>query len=242
MKNRNAFFYIIIFLALLAVAFLVFLLAPGRDPDTPAVLLPSPVPTDSSAGTSAAPYVPETLAVTPETVQTVIATLHRAEDYSRTLTVSDFWSGGSRSRSISIWARGDWLRLDIRTEGERTQEHVLLKDGKRYLWYSDADGVFRGEAGDGDHDAFQTIMTYEKVLAIPVSDILEARYGDHEGIPCIIVRFRSGELGYESECCIDPSTGLLMGENCYDGDLLIYSMQSTAPELAVPDDAMFAEP
>ena len=242
MKNRNAFFYIIIFLALLAVAALVFLLAPGRDPDTPAVLLPSPVPTDSSVGTSTAPYVPETLAVTPETVQAVIATLHRAESYSRTLTVSDFWSGGSRSRSIETWASGDWLRLKIRTEGENIQEHLLLKDGKRYLWYSDADGVFRGEARDGDYDAFQTIMTYEKVLALPVSDILDARYEDFEGSPCIIVRFRSGELGYESECCIDPSTGLLMGEYCYDGDLLIYSMQSTAPMLTSPDDAIFAEP
>ena len=242
MKNRNAFFYIIIFLALLAVAALVFLLAPGRDPDTPAVLLPSPIPADTTAGTSASPDSPETLAVTPETVQAVIATLHRAESYYRMLTVSDFWSGGSRSRSIEVWAQGDMLRLIIRTEGERTLEHILLKGGRRYLWYSDAGGVFRGEARDGDFDAFQTILTYEKVLSLPVSDILDARYEEYEGIPCISVRFRSGELGYESECYIDPSTGLLMGESCYDGDFLVYSMHSSEPTLASPDDMMFAEP
>ena len=242
MKNRTAFFYIIIFLALLAVAGMVFLLAPGRDPETPAVLLPSSPPAETVTGTSGAPDGAEALAVTPETVQTVIATLRRAESYSRTLTVSDFWSGGSRSRTIEVRAHGDLLRLDIRTEGSSVQEHLLLRDGKRYLWYSDAAGVFSGEARDGDADAFQTIMTYEKVLTLPVSDILDAWYADYEGTPSIFVRFRSGSLGYESECRIDPATGLLMGERCYDGDELIYSMDSSVPTLSAPDDAVFAAP
>ena len=49
MKNRNKFFYIIILLLLLAAACLVFILAPGSEPDTPPVLLPSPVPTDTAS-------------------------------------------------------------------------------------------------------------------------------------------------------------------------------------------------
>ena len=242
MKNRNAFFYIIIVLALLAVAALIFLLAPGRDPETPAVLLPTPVPADAAADISGAQDASRLLAVTPDTVQTVIATLSRTDSYARTLTVRDFWAGGSRSRSIGVWAQGDRLRLTVQTEGNSVQEHLLLCGGQKYLWYSDADSVFRSDARDGDADAYQTIMTYEKVLSLPLSDILDAGYEDYEGTACIFVRFRTGTLGYESTCWIDPVTGLLMGERCYDGETLIYSMDSTVPEISTPDEALFAVP
>ena len=76
MKKRGAFFYILILLALLAVAALVFLLAPGREQSTPAVLLPTPQPTDPSATTAPVQAADSDLiAVTPATVQTVVDTL-----------------------------------------------------------------------------------------------------------------------------------------------------------------------
>ena len=48
MKKRGVFFYILIFLALAAVAGLFFFLAPGRQVSTPPVLLPTPQLPDSS--------------------------------------------------------------------------------------------------------------------------------------------------------------------------------------------------
>ena len=240
MKNRNAFFYIMIALALLAVVGLVFFLAPGSAPDTPAVLLPTPAPTEnvsSGGGTPAA----EVLAVTPATVQTVLATLDRIEAYSRTLRVQDFYSGGSRSRSITVYASPDALRLDISADGS-PEEHLLLRDGRKWLWYADADGVYTGPASDGDADAYQTILTYEDVLAAPKKDILDAGYVEFGGVYCIFVRWRFGALGYESECYIDLASGLLLGERCYDGDVLIYSMDSDTPELGLPAEALFAAP
>ena len=59
---------------------------------------------------------------------------------------------------------------------------------------------------------------------------------------CIFVRWRSGALGYVSECYIDPDTGLLMGERCYDGDTLIYSMDSSVPDITTPDESVFELP
>jgi len=242
MKNRAAFFYIIIILALLTVAGLIFFLAPGNDPDTPAVLLPTPVPTDAAAETTDSDAEAGILAVTPETVQTVIATLQRPGSYSRRLSVRDYWSGGSRSRSIDVWVRGSDLRLTVQTEGSTVQENLLLRDGEKWLWYSDAPAVFHTLSSADDADAYQSIITYEKVLRLPVSDISEAGYLDYEGTACIFVRFRSGELGYESECYIDPATGLLMGERCYDGETLVYAMDSSLPEISTPDDSVFALP
>ena len=41
---------------------------------------------------------------------------------------------------------------------------------------------------------------------------------------------------------IDPGTGLLMGERCYDGEKLIYSMDSSVPDITTPDESVFVLP
>ena len=244
MKKRGVFFYILILLALLAVAALVFLLAPGRQPSTPAVLLPTPQPTDPSA-----PTAPEHAAgsdlieVTPATVQTVVKTLRRSDSYSRTLSVQDFWSGGRRSRTLRVWVRGDNLRLSIADDDSGApQENVLIKGEEKWIWYSDSSSVYRGPLREGDADGFQTLWTYEALLDAPAGRILDAGYAEFAERNCIFVRWRSDEPGYVSECWIDPATGLLMGELRYDGEILIYSMESSAPDLTTPDDSVFAEP
>ena len=241
MKNRNVFFYIIIVLALLAVAGLVFLLAPGSTPDTPPVHLSTPAPTESGSG-SEVEEISTTLAVNPATVQAALATLDRIETYSRTLQVADFYSGGSRSRVIEICAKDGALRLDIAADSSGAPAHVLLNGGQKWLWYDDDANVYTGPAAEGDADAYQTILTYEDVLSAPAEDILDAGYTDFDGTDCIFVRWRFGTLGYESECYVDPRTGLLMGERCYDGETLIYSMDSSRPEFSAPDDSRFAAP
>lgn len=242
MKNHGAFFYIILLLALVAVGTMVFLLAPGRQPDTPAVLLPTPVVADTAPDDAEAPDAYTPLEVTPETVQTVIATLRRIDSYSRTLAVRDYWSGGSRSRTILVWAHGGATRVTVYYEGGGVQEQLLLRDEEKWIWYSDDERVYTGPAAEGDADAYQTILTYEKVLALPQEDILDAGYTDYAGTYCIYVRCRTGSLGYVSECYIDPDTGLLMGERCYDGETLIYSMDSSAPDVSTPDEALFIPP
>ena len=245
MKKRGVFFYILIFLALAAVAGLVFFLAPGRQVSTPPVLLPTPQLPDSSAPPAQESVTGgQAIAVTPATVQTVIATLYRSDSYSRSLTVQDFWSGGSRIRSFQVWVRGDSLRLTVSDTDEPAQvlENLLIKDGEKWIWYGDDSGVYRGPALPGDADAYQTILTYEDLLAAPAEDILDADYRDFSEKNCVYVRWRSGALGYVSECWIDPDTGLLMGERRYDGDILIYSMDSSSPDLTTPDESVFTAP
>ena len=242
MKQRGASFYILFVLALLAVGALVYLLAPGRQISTPAVTLPTPPAAEPSAPVTPGSAPDDALiAVTPETVQTVIATLRRIESYSRTLDVRDFWSGGSRSRSVSVWCRGDTLRLRI-DSGDAAAENLLIKGDEFWLWYADSDALFHGSALPNDADRWQTLLTYERILDAPAADILDAGYTDFNGVSCIFVRWRSGSPGYVSECYIDTDTGLLMGERCYDGETLVYSMDSSAPDVTTPDDSVFALP
>ena len=240
MKKHNAFFYMIIGLSLLVVAGLIWLLDPGRTPDTPAVLLPPAVSGDSTVSGEVGEN-DSVLRITPATVQAALATLNRADSYSRSLQIRDFYSGGSRNRRIDVYSRSDALRLDIFADGSET-EHVLLRDGQKWLWYADTDRIYSGPAADSDADAYQTLLTYEAMLGAPPEDILDAGYTDFNDTRCIFVRWRFGTLGYESECYIDPVTGLLLGERCYDGALLIYSMDSTAPVLTLPEESWFAVP
>lgn len=240
MKNKNFFFYILIFLALAAVAVLIFALAPSGNVPVEPVGLPSPTarPDDSDQPLRDPASV---IAVDTDTVQTAIATLERAESYSRTLTVSTFWSGGSASRSVEVWKDHNNVRIRESAEGMPVK-NVLLRGNNKWIWYSDSTEVYRGGADDGDEDAYQSLLSYEDVLELDKSLITGAGYTEFDGESCIFVRYVSGELGYESLCYISVATGLLMGEETYDGEKLVYSMVSSAPDISTPDRDIFDTP
>ena len=48
------------------------------------------------------------VAVTPETVQSVVSTLARPDSYYRELTVETLWSGGSYSSTVQFWEDSGW--------------------------------------------------------------------------------------------------------------------------------------
>lgn len=243
--KRGLFFYVLIALALLALAGLIWALAPGKSPETPAVVLSLPPAPDSSAAPSTeAPAEDSVIEVTTETVQTAISTLRRAEGYSRHLTVQSFWNGGSSTTEIDAHIRGEDVRLTVRESGAppTEQKNILIKGGKAWIWYEGETGVWHGSAREGDADAYQTLLTYEDVLTLDKSAILDAGYTAYQGENCLFVRYTAGELGYEHLCYISDATGLLMGTETYDGDVLVYAMRSSAPELEEPDAALFESP
>ena len=237
--RRGASFYILIVLALAALGWLVWALAPGRTLDTPEVVLSSaparsapPVQEDSAAGT--------VIDVTPETVKTVIGTLSRASAYSRTLHIQSFWNGGSSAAEIDVRVLDGSTRLTIREPSG--QKQVLLRDGEAWIWYGDPRDAWHGSVREGDADAYQMLLTYEDVLNLDVSRILEAGYVPYEGEDCVYVRYTGGLLGYENLCYISAATGLLMGTETYDGDTLVYAMRSSPPDLTPPAPELFQIP
>lgn len=240
MKKRGAFFYILIVLAFLAIGVLIYVLAPGNEPETPAVLLPPAAAPGASEGESiGGSAVQQTIEVTPETVQTVIATLQRIDSYARTLTVERYSSAGRRTETLDVWARGGSCRITVHGDPVK---NVLLSGLDKWVWYSDREGIFHGTARDGDPDAYQTLLTYEDVLTMPASRITDAGYTDYDGTDCIFVRYTEGPFSYDHRCYIAVDTGLLMGQETYDGEALIYAMHSTVPEISTPDEALFLPP
>lgn len=241
--KRGLSFYILIALALAVLAVLIFMLAPGSAPETPAVHLSPPPAPDSALSPSSAPEAAaRVIEVTPDTVQTAISTLSRADSYSRALTVQDFWSGGSSTTEIGVWVRGDFTRVTLRDSARDTVKNILIKGDEKWIWYSDSALVWHGKAREGDADAYQTLLTYEDVLALDKEAITGAGYADYNGENCIYVRYGGGPLGYENLCYISDRTGLLMGVETYDGDVLVYAMRSGTPDISTPDESIFAEP
>lgn len=246
MKPKRISLYILITLAAAALIWLVFTLAPGSSVDTPPVVLPSqailPSPTVSGeTGPGSEGNDPDTpISIGPGTVQAAIGALSKADNYSRILNISSFWSGGSGSSQVNVWVQGDNLRCMISSRG--AAKNILIKNGELWIWYSDSKELYHGSAGDHDADEYQMLVSYEELLDLPKSSIISADYELYQGESCIYASYVSGELGYEKRLWISVGTGLLMGCEVYDGSELIYSMVSSEPDISTPDESVFALP
>ena len=84
--------------------------------------------------------------VTPDTVQSVIATLSRPESYSRSMTVTLFWGESGRGdQQVQMWADDGWVKTTV-TSGSGVQ-HRLVGEGKLRLWY-DGDTTWKEVPAD----------------------------------------------------------------------------------------------
>ena len=124
--------------------------------------------------------------VTPETVQTAIATLHRPEAYRRTITVEQFWSTGSATTETAVAVLSGWTRTDRTLSGGQTR-HTITDGQTTYIWYNGETAVFEAAAGDITADEEQGIPTYETVLELPAKEIAVADYRAISGVNCIYV-------------------------------------------------------
>ena len=144
---------------------------------TARITLPS---SDSAAGSSERSGIAggdslTVVAVTPETVQTAIATLARPEQYSRVIRVEQFWSGGSGSFETTVTVSGRWTRTD-RTLSDGQVRHTITDGETTYIWYNSGAAVFSAPAGEITADDEQAIPTYETILDLPMETIAAADY------------------------------------------------------------------
>lgn len=179
--------------------------------------------------------------VTPETVQAAIATLHRPEAYSRTVTVEYLWTGGSSTIELSTAVSAPWTRVD-RTLPDGQVRHTVTNGETTYIWYNSESDVFSGPAGDISPDAEQAIPTYEDVLALPPEQIAQADYRMVSDVRCIYVETAEDDWGYTQRYWVSVDTGLLVvAERLQDGET-VYRMASLAVDEAAPDAQNFVLP
>jgi len=240
MKKQSTILYILTFIVLAAVLYLVFFAVPGAEIDTVPVILP--VDSGEEDESKEPESAPQLIEVTPDSVQTVIRTMNRANSYSRSICSESFWSGGDTRRNIDVWVTGDASKLEVSRPDGSDIMHILIADGEKTIWYSDSEGSFSGPAAEADADMYQALLSYERILDVDKKNIVDAGYEEYLGEMCIYVRYRSGELGYDNVCYVSLATGLVMGEESYDGDSLVIRVTSTVPELSQPDENIFRKP
>ena len=235
-QARRLFFYAA---SVLAIALLIFLLLryTAQNDETAQVILPPPAEQSGSDErddeNSDALKVAD---VNPKTVLAVLGELHRADSYSRELTVETLWAGGSASETIFVWAKGNTLRV---TSGEK---NLILGADKQWLWYSD-DGVLLENERDTrtEADRYQRILTYEELLLGDYS-ITDASYTALDGEPCIFVAYRSGAFNYLNHLYVSVANGLLIAAETYDGENCVYRMSSGPVDLSTPEDELLSPP
>lgn len=242
-KNRQ-----LIALSIIALIMVALFTSFGRSlfaTDTPSVTLPVPGQTEdssSASGTDPGNQRHPRVAVTVETVQSVIAALQRTDSYYRELTVELFWTGGSSSTTVYVWQEGDWTKTQ-RTLPSGLVRYDLVGPELSYYWYGSERSWLSAPVDNDSADLAQQIPTYETVLALDPSAILSAGYEDREQTPCIFVEAEGALPGYLQRFWISTDSGLLVAAETEQTGTLGYRLSAwSAIQTPCPSGAVFALP
>lgn len=236
MKRRSKLF-IILLLVLTAAVIVYALFFMGRSVETSEVSLPTSGPSGGVLDPDEPDYTE--LELTPSNVQAALAELHRAESYSCTVTIDDYWESGSSSTDLQVWVSGE--NTLIRSQIGGGTRNVLVSEGMLYIWNDSISGVY-AEPYESGADAWMRSITYEDLLDLDSSNIHAAGYQKHNGADCIFCSYIDPETGYENIVYVDVSTGLLVGAESYDTGKLFYRMTASGIELSAPDESLFVPP
>lgn len=214
------------------------------------VTLNSPVPTfpvelpkaDKSPDSDIPDYTHnQYAAVTPETVQAVIASMARPEGYTRSVTVEDFWGDSSSTVEFTVQVSG--ASTKITTLSRQGIKYILTTDTGTWIWYDTLDEAFYTAAGTPyDGDQWVRVLTYEDLLSLSPEEITGAGYEEHNGVWCVYASYDTPNFGYHSTLWISAVDGLLNAAEIYDGDTLIYRMTGSTADTVIPDDSVFIPP
>lgn len=180
--------------------------------------------------------------VTPQTVQSVIATLDRPRSYYREI-VLELWADPQTSAltTARIWVDGDWTRSSVTAPGGMTQ-HNLVGSGERWIWYEGDENARSFPADETVSDLVQRIPTYEDVLELSPKQITAAGYETYAGTDCVYVEIEQEELNSRERYWISVSDGLLMAAERVKEDRVIYRLTTQFTVSPAPLDSSFVLP
>ncbi|MGN0968605.1 MAG: hypothetical protein ACI4O3_04985 [Oscillospiraceae bacterium] len=180
--------------------------------------------------------------VTPETVQSVIATLSRPQSYYREIRI-ELWSDGGAAAltNAQVWVDGGWTRSDVTAPSGMVQ-HNLVGEETRWIWYDNDDAAVSVPANQAVSDLVQRVPTYEDVLALSPDEITDAGYEKYAKSDCIFVEVEQEELGSRERYWIAVSDGLLVAAERVKGDQTLYRMTVVSTESPAPLNSSFALP
>lgn len=161
--------------------------------------------------------------VTPQTVQSVIASLERSSSYYQEVTVENLWGDSSQAATVLTWVDGEWSHVR-QTLPSGLVRHDLVGDGQVYYWYEGSKTWRTAPADELSADLARHLPTYETVLTLDPASITETGYETRGDIPCVYVRVASAVAGYEECYWVSVDSGLLVCAETLDEGELTYRM------------------
>lgn len=181
------------------------------------------------------------VAVTADTVQSIVATLSRPDSYYRELTVETLWSGGSYSSPVQYWEDGGWAHTR-QTLASGAVRHDLTGPETAYYWYEGSSAWGSFPADERSADLAQHIPTYETVLSLAPETITGAGYEVRGSFPCVYVEVQ-GTDGALERYWISTDNGLLISAERELNGTLVYRMTAYGQiQTPCPATASFALP
>ena len=228
-KNRVVFSAAVILLIFAAL-----LISFGRiffNTHTPAVVLPQvseAAPGASGSSDPAAQASGQTVSVTVQTVQNVIATLDRVDSYYREVTIEQFWTGDSSSSTIQVWVDQDWSLIRQLLPSNAVRQDLIGPE-TAYYWYQGSSRYESTPAGELSSDLAQRMPTYETILELPSASITDAGYELKGDLPCIYVQSVDSTSNHVKRYWVSVDSGLLVCAELFREDALIYRMTALSP-------------
>ncbi|MCL2152364.1 MAG: hypothetical protein FWH57_05315 [Oscillospiraceae bacterium] len=185
--------------------------------------------------------------VTKETIQAVVSALSRPRVYSRDVKIACYWDGGRAEYSVSVSVMERFVSLTT-LPSVGAEKRIIITPDTLYIWYKGENRPYIGNlesSGDGYRtaDEWQMLVTYEDLLKLDKSDIIDAGYIDYNGEYCVYAVYRSPLLNNVGTIYISLDLGLVVGaEERDEAGELIYSMSSDECLIGEADPAAFILP
>ena len=184
-------------------------------------------------------------ALRPDTVQYILKIIEQPKSYSCKYAIESFWDDGSGYFDVSVYVKDEIYSVMILNDAYL--KRCIFTDEKFYIWYIGEEDYYEGNRRSvlGEEkitDAVQMSGSYKSLMELDPEQIIETDYIDVDGVYCIYVKAKMGQFGYISEYYIYPDTGLLLKNEIYDGDKLVYRMSSSDMMLTAPYDEYFTLP
>ncbi|MBE6960955.1 MAG: hypothetical protein E7445_00635 [Ruminococcaceae bacterium] len=163
--------------------------------------------------------------ITPETVQSAIATLQRPGSYIQILVVEWLWENTSALSKMTAYVHDTLTRVDsVKTDGGT--RHVVTDGIRTAVWYDDEAAYYIGNAGDVSADQEQSLPTYEEILLIDPQQIAKADYRVFSEENCIFVETIPDEYGIVQRYWVSVASGLLIGAERMEDGITFYRVAS----------------
>ena len=159
-------------------------------------------------------------------VLNVIAALHRPKEYTYEMESTLSYHSAEDVLRIRGAVQGRRSHIQQLSESGAVEKEIIIAPSGYYAWT-----LGQRISQDGELTAFyddaSRVPTYEAVLELDPSQILEAGYVEQDGEACIYVKVENPLAGTQDSYYIAVSTGLLYRAESEKDGMTTYSMKLT---------------